>query len=213
MRGVKNMNLKTLVLASLLCLSLPFAAKADNADNIEVQQNQNICTSLAECESSNINIGNTEAQTENNTISQRTRRSRISQYAQDYYIGVGGAIYFPDGGDVLFGGNVTGGIRFSPYVSGDADFLLGFGDFTLLGLLVGPKFEIGITETSDATAYISPGLGITYLDGDGASNTDFSFQIKTGVAFPAGENRVFGQGRYINVDGGDIFSIEGGVFL
>jgi hypothetical protein len=215
MRGVKNMNLKTLLLASLLCLSLPFAAKADN---VEIQQNQNVCTSLAECESSNINISNTETQaregeTENNTISQRTRRTRISQYAKDYYIGVGGALYFPDGGDVLFGGSVTGGIRFSPYVSGDADFIIGFGDFTLLGLLVGPKFEIGITETSDATAYISPGLGITYLDGDGASNTEFSFQIKTGVAFPAGENRVFGQGRYVNIDGGDIFSIEGGVFL
>lgn len=213
MCGVNSMKLKTMLLASLLFLSLPFAAKADN---IETHQDYpNVCRSLAECDSLDITGENNEAvnrQTDSNSVAQ-TRRRRISQFAKEYYKGIGAALYFPDGGDVLFGGNLVGGIKFSPYISADADFLFGFGDFTLLGLLIGPKFEIGITETSEATAFISPGLGITYLDFDNGSDTDLGFQIKTGVAFPAGSNKAFGQGRYLNVDGGDIFSIEGGVIF
>ncbi len=211
------MKLKTMLLASLLFLSMPFVARADS---INYEEYQNVCTSLSECDSTNITGENTneaiDRQTESNSVAQsrrRRRRQSIDEFAKDYYIGVGGALYFPDGGDVLFGGNVTGGIKFSPYVSADADFLLGFGDFTLIGFLVGPKFEIGISETSDATAYISPGLGITYLDFDNGSDTDLGFQIKAGLAFPSGRNQIFGQGRYLNVDGGDIFSIEGGVIF
>ncbi len=214
--GVKNMKFKTMLWATLLSVSVPLIAQAETVETFE--DYQTVCKSISECNSLDINNNdrNTKTvvqETENNTIAQRTRRSRISQFAKGYYVGVGGALYFPDGdADVLFGGSVTGGIKFSPYVSADADFLFGFGDFTLLGLLVGPKFEIGITETSDATAYISPGLGVVRASDDGNSNTEFSFQIKTGASFPMGNNRqAFGQGRYINADGADIFSIEGGV--
>ena len=216
MCGVKNMKLKTTFLATLLSLSMPFAAQADSVETYE--DYQGVCKSISECDSLNTNYENTDSetlsqQTDSNTVTQRTRRRRsINQFSKGYYVGVGGAIYFPDGGDALFGGHATGGIRFSPYVSADADFLFGFGDFTLLGLIVGPKFEIGITQTSEAVAYISPGLGFTRISDDGFNDTDFSFQLKTGVSFPAGNNKkAYGQGRYLNVDGGDIFSLEGGV--
>ena len=216
MCGVKNMKLKTMLLATVLSLSLPFAAQGESVETCE--EYQSVCKSISEWDSLNINYENTDTeavsqQIDNNTVAQRTRRRRpISQFARSYYVGVGGAVYFPDGADALFGGNVLGGIRFSPYVSADAEFLFGFGDFTLIGFLVGPKFEIGITESSDASVFISPGLGISILDFDGGSDTDFSFQIKTGVFVPAGNNqKVFAQGRYINADGADIFSVEGGV--
>lgn len=211
------MKFKTMLLASVLSLSMPFAARADSIESYE--EYQTVCKSISECNLLNATDENTATDTvtqqaEDNLVTQRTRRRRrrVSEFAKEYYVGVGGAIYFPDGDDTLFGGHVNGGIRFTPYISGDADFLLGFGDFTLIGLLAGPKFEIGITETSEATAFISPGLGITIADFDNGSDTEFSFQIKTGVAFPAGQNKAYVQGRYLNADF-DIFSIEGGVLF
>ncbi len=216
MCGVKKMKLKTMLLATLLSLSVSFAVQAESVETYE--EYHSVCKSISECNSLDVTDDNTDTESVsqqggNNTVAQRTRRRRpISQFAKEYYIGAGGAIYFPDGGDTLFGGNIFGGIRFSPYVSADADFLLGFGDFTLIGLLAGPKFEIGITETSEAVAFISPGLGITIFDFDNGSDTEFSFQIKSGVTFPAGSNKAFAQGRYINADG-DVFSLEGGIIF
>ena len=209
------MKLKTMFLATLLSLSMPFAAQANSVETYE--DYQNVCRSISECDSLTTNYDNTDLetldqQTDKNTITQRTRRRTINEFSKGYYVGLGGAIYFPDGGDALFGGHVTGGIKFTPYISADADFLFGFGDFTLLGFIVGPKFEIGITETSSAAAYISPGLGFARISDDGFSNTDFSFQLKAGVSFPAGRNKnAYGQGKYLNIDGADIFSLEGGV--
>lgn len=234
------MKIKTLVLGSLLAFCMPFAAEAqmttessESYENYQVScspNSENYDPTNAECDAFDVNY---EAEsTDNSEYSQRrSRRSRRSRSGDDVrkpYAGASLGIFFPeDDLETGFGGSIFGGYKFTPYISGEGEFLAYFGgidnipensifddNFSVLGFLANARFEYPFNQekSNSPVGFIAPGIGLAIADGAGDSDTEFAFQIKGGVSFPVKEKLdVFGQGRYINIDSFDTVSIEGGV--
>jgi hypothetical protein len=208
--------IKTTVLATILALALPYAVTAQTVETEEYKDYQVSCQTGAACNDFGVTY---EEDDQKVAQYQRTRRTRTSiQPFENWYAGAGAGIFFGDGLDLGFQGHVFGGTKFNEYIGADLEFTFGFAgieDFdenvTLLGLYLNPRFEYQF-ENSNLTAFLSPGLGFIRASGNGESETEFDFQIKTGVSFPVKENTdIYVQGRYQNE--AEAFGIEGGAIF
>ncbi len=236
----RNMKkIKTLVLGSLLAFCLPLAAEAQmTSETSESYENYQIsCNSNSEyydptnpeCDSFDVNYEADSESTGYDEYSQRrTRRSRRSSSTDDVkkpYAGASLGIFFPEGNaETGFGGSIFGGYKFTPYVSGEAEFLAFFGgldvaapdgddNYSILGFLANAKFEYPFNQSNSKSpvGFVAPGIGLARAEA-GGTDTEFAFQIKAGVEFPMKEKYdLFAQGRYINIDDFDTFSVEGGI--
>lgn len=237
----RNMKIKTLVLGSLLAFCLPLAAEAQmTSETSESYENYQIsCNSNSEyydptnpeCDSFDVNYeADSESKGYDEYSQRRTRRSRRSSSTDDVkrpYAGASLGIFFPEGDlNTSFGGSVFGGYKFTPYVSGEGEFLFFFGgidepagiqlpddNYSVLGFLANAKFEYPLKQGSSKSpvGFVTPGIGFARAEANG-SDTKFAFQVKAGVEFPVKEKYdLFAQGRYINIDDFDTFSVEGGI--
>jgi Outer membrane protein beta-barrel domain len=208
--------IKTTVLATILALALPYAVTAQTVETEEYKDYQVSCETGAACN----DFGVTYEETDQEVAQiQRTRRTRSSTQAfENWYAGGGAGIFFGDNLDLGFQGHVFGGTKFNEYIGADLEFTFGFAgvedideNITLLGFYLNPRFEYQF-ENSNLTAFLSPGLGLSRASGFGDSETEFDFQIKTGVSFPVQETtEVYVQGRYQNE--AEAFGIEGGAIF
>jgi opacity protein-like surface antigen len=205
--------IKTTILATILAFALPCAVTAQTVETEEYKDYQVSCETGAACNDFSVTYEEGEQKV---AQIQRTRRTRSSiQPFENWYAGGGAGIFFGDNLDLGFQGHVFGGTKFNEYIGADLEFTFGFAgvedideNITLLGLYLNPRFEYQF-ENSDLTAFLSPGLGFSRASGFGDSETEFDFQIKTGVSFPVKENTdVYVQGRYQNE--AEAFGIEGG---
>ncbi|BAZ44624.1 hypothetical protein NIES4102_16360 [Chondrocystis sp. NIES-4102] len=210
--------IKTTVLASILAL-VPYAVTAQTAET-EYQNYQVSCETGSACNDLGVTYqeGNNQvAQTRRTRPTRRTRTTTVQPF-EKWYTGAGVGVFFGDGLDTGFQGHVFGGTEFNEFISADLEFTFGFAgiensndDATILGLYLNPRFEYEF-DNSNLTAFLSPGIGLSRTSGNGDSETDFDFQIKTGVSFPVRENTdVYVQGRYQNE--ADAFGIEGGAIF
>lgn len=193
---------------------MPLAAQAQTiGENEENYDNYQVSCDAGEC--SQFNVDYQTEQADSGEFAQRSRRSRRRR-SKKYYYGGNIGLFFPQGSDVGFGGSAFIGKQFYKNLGADLEFLLSFNDdFNVFAFMANPRFEFEI-EGSNLTAFASPGVGIGIIDPDnGDSDTDISFQVKTGLTFPVGNNKAFGQFRFFNQNdsGGDIYSIEGGLIF
>ena len=212
------MKLTTILSGTVVALSIPFAAQAQNVETYEDYRVS--CNATSEC--NQFDVIYQEEGADNNEIAQRrrTRRSRESDKKKNY-IGVTGGLFFPGGiGDVGFGPSVVGGRQFNDNLSGEVEFLFygGGTDFddlgyNILGFIAGAKYLFPFSDSSKSPyGFAGAGLGFgrIALTGDEADRLDnagfdtsdgaFLFQLKGGVGYPVSKNiDIFGQFRYLNV--------------
>lgn len=211
--GVKGiMKIKNIVLGAILALCLPWAAQAQTtSERKESYDKYQVSCDAGECNQLNVNYQTESA--DSGKIAQRSRRRRRSK---NYYYGGNIGLFFPQGLDVSFGGSAFIGKQFYQNLGADLELLFAIGgDINVFAIMANPRFEFDI-EGSNLTAFASPGVGVGIIDPDnGDSDTDISFQVKTGLTFPVGNNKAFGQFRFFNQNdtGGDIYSIEGGLIF
>lgn len=213
--------IKTTILASILAL-VPYAVTAQTAETQEYQNYQVSCQTGSGCNDFGVTYEEGNDQVAQTRRTRPTRRTRTTfEPFEQWYTGAGAGVFFGDGLDLGFQGHVFGGTKFNEFISADLEFTFGFAgiedideNVTLLGLYLNPRFEYQF-DNSNLTAFLSPGIGLSRASFDGDSETEFDFQIKTGVSFPVRENTdVYVQGRYQNeaeafgIEGGAIFELE-----
>ncbi len=128
------------------------------------------------------------------------------------YIGGSLGVFFPDS-DVLntgLGVSLYGGAKFNKYFATDIEIdLLGGGTISsdiaygVFAAFINPKFILPFTDKENsASAYLSPGIGISTLGvGDGditvTDDTRLTWQAKAGISAPVSKRlSIFGQIRY-----------------
>ena len=248
---------KNTTLAIAIVLGLSQGAKAEEIetqDTIEVSCNP-FASEISESECNR----DLSVESQPEQIAQRRGRRRKSR-VEGYYAGASLGIFFPNDLDDVetnngFGGSVFGGVKFNKYFSADLEVFGAFGDFEDIevdngedielnysgfGFYINPRAELPLFQLagSTATAFISPGIGISSstieVDFNQALNPDsvldisetdgtqlgFSFQVKGGIKIPVSSTiNLFGQVRYAILptddflveDSLNLFSTEGGV--
>ncbi|GAB4523626.1 MAG: hypothetical protein Tsb0014_01400 [Pleurocapsa sp.] len=208
------MNLKSLLLAIIMVISLPLAVQAETIPTNKEYQISDSSTSEYNQQNFNYNSLSVDYEqnaleplqkSNDNELAQRTRnrRSRISDNDKKFYLGsnIGLLIPFDDANDVGFGfPSVFGGIRFNKYAAADLEFFnyLGgtetddLGYFTF-GFLANARFTYPFSQENNSIyAFVSPGIGYGRANptGDVADNRNldgsggFTFQIKSGIGYP-----------------------------
>ena len=177
------MRIKTIIVAALLSLGLPFAAKAETGED---QKYQVSCG--AECSQFNVAQTNSfpvEINTNDADLAQsqrRRRRVRRTRRTRTRKIYLGGTlgVFFPSeleefDGDVVdglddsesidpgtgFGGSIYGGYKFNNLLSADIEFFVFGGGanpiddsgYTSLGFFVNPRFTFAFNKGSANSPY------------------------------------------------------------
>jgi hypothetical protein len=209
--------IRSTILAAIVALIFPYAVTAQTVETEEYKNYQVSCETAAACNDFNVTYEDEQkvAQIER---TRRTRSSSSIQPFENWYAGGGAGIFFGDNLDLGFQGHIFGGTKFNEYIGADVEFTFGFAGvedidetLTLLGFYLNPRFEYQF-ENTNLTAFLSPGIGLARFSGFGDSETEFDFQIKTGVSFPIQETtEVYVQGRYQNE--AEAFGIEGGAIF
>ena len=217
--------MKKILLATLIALSIPCAAQAQDVEDYKVScQTEGTCNTFdVTYEEPNQEIAQTRRT--------RTRRTRSSEktFFKDFYVGGGAGIIFGDGLDLGFQGHVFGGSWYNKYVAAEAEITFGFAStedvtidgipgitssttiegetISIIGFFLNPRFQYEF-EGSKFTAFAAPGLGLVLFDG----NSELGFQVKAGAEYAISEKYdAFLQGRFQTE--GDIVGIEGGVIF
>ena len=207
MCGVKNMNIKTVLLATLLS-AFPIAVQAQDTGSLD--NYQVACNSGAECNDFEVNYEQTDGDDEVAQVPRRTRTRRTRSAESKYYAGLNLGIFFPGeientviDPDTGFGGSVYGGYKFSEYISADGEVLLAFGgndfggvdgSYTLFGVFLNPRFtytfeQDTLSNVSDNLrglyVFASPGIGYANysIGGDLGDNLDEANQDDSGGGF------------------------------
>ena len=217
---VVRMMKKTL-LATLIALSIPCAAQAQNVEDYKVS-----CQTEEACNTFDITYEESREEIAQTRRTRRTR-SRSGGLFKDNFVGGGAGIFFGDGLDLGGLGHIFVGTRYNQYFGGEIEFTFGFAGFdgfggfqgddataTFLGFYFNPRFEYKFDNNITAFAAIGIGLNRFSVDtdfGDG-SDTDFDVQVKAGAMFPVGDKlNAYAQGRIQNTF--DTFGIDGGVLF
>lgn len=213
--------MKKTLLATLIVLSTPYVAQAQNVEDYKVS-----CQTEGACNAFDITY---EESSEEIAQTRRTRSTRSTSRGlfKDNFVGGGAGIFFGDGLDLGVLGHVFAGTRYNQYFGGEIEFTFGFagvdgfGGFgvndataTFLGFYLNPRVEYKFDNNITAFGVIGIGLNRFSFSDDfvDASDTDFDIQLKAGAMFPIGDKlNAYAQGRIQNTF--DTFGIDGGVLF
>ncbi len=180
------MNIKTIVLATILATGIPVAVQAQETNDL--QNYQVSCNANSECSNLKVNY-----EQEGDQVAQvrrtRTRRTRSSSLDSKYYAGATIGAFFPSQIDNYnipvtssgvtalqqvdpgtgFGGSIYGGYKFTDKISADVEGLIYGGNadpldgsYTSFGLFVNPRYTYTLDPENNKSIYLfaSPGIGV-----------------------------------------------------